>query len=60
MVYDKGIGFSIPLFYFGDDYMNTRNKNKLRALLLVLSSHRYVVDVIDFEHDTIVVKIKKI
>lgn len=40
--------------------MNTRNKNKLRALMLVLSSHRYVVDVIDFEYDTIVVKIKKI
>lgn len=40
--------------------MNTRNRSKLRALMLVLSSHRYVVDVIDFEHDTIVVKIKKI
>lgn len=40
--------------------MNTRNKSKLRALLLVLSSHRYVVDVIDFEHDIIHIKIKKI
>lgn len=60
MVYDKGIGFSIPLFYFGDDYMNTRNKNKLRALLLVLKSRKYVVDVISFEYDIISIKIKKI
>nr|DAK81543.1 MAG TPA: hypothetical protein [Caudoviricetes sp.] len=40
--------------------MNTRNKNKLRALLLVLKSHKYVVDFISFEDDTINIKIKKI
>lgn len=40
--------------------MNTRNKSKLRALLLVLKSHKYVVDIISFEDDTINIKIKKI
>lgn len=40
--------------------MNTRNKNKLRALMLVLKSHKYVVDVISFEGDIISIKIKKI
>ena len=40
--------------------MNTRNRSKLRALMLVLKSHKYVVDVISFEDDTINIKIKKI
>lgn len=41
--------------------MNTRNKNKLRALMLVLKSRKYyVVDVISFEGDIISIKIKKI
>lgn len=40
--------------------MNTRNKNKLRALMLVLSSHRYIVDAIDLKYDIIHIKIKKI
>lgn len=40
--------------------MNTRNRSKLRALMLVLLSHKYVVDVISFEDDTVNVKIKKI
>lgn len=39
--------------------MNTRNKNKLRALMLVLKSRKYVVDVISFEGDIISIKIKK-
>ena len=39
--------------------MNTRNKNKLRALILVLKGHKYVVGSISFEDDTINVKIKK-
>ena len=60
MVYDKGIDFYTLILFWEMIILNTRNKNKLRALMLVLSSHRYVVDVIDFEHDTIVVKIKKI
>lgn len=40
--------------------MNTRNKNKLRALFLVLKSQKYVVDTISFEGDIISIKIKKI
>lgn len=40
--------------------MNTRNKHKLRALILVLKSHKYVVGSISFEGDTIDIKIKKI
>lgn len=40
--------------------MNTRNNSKLRALLLVLKSRKYVVDIISFEDDTINIKIKKI
>lgn len=40
--------------------MNTRNKNKLRALMLVLKSRKYVVDVISFKGDIISIKIKKI
>ena len=40
--------------------MNTRNRSKLRALMLVLVSHKYVVDIISFEDDTINIKIKKI
>lgn len=39
--------------------MNTRNKNKLRALMLVLKSRKYVVDVISFEGDIISIKIKR-
>ena len=40
--------------------MNTRNSGKLKALMIVLKSRKYVVDVIDFKHDIIHVKIKKI
>lgn len=40
--------------------MNTRNMSKLRALMLVLMSRKYVVDIISFEDDTINIKIKKI
>jgi len=39
--------------------MNTRNKSKLRALMLILMSHKYVIDIISFEDDTINIKIKK-
>lgn len=40
--------------------MNTRNKSKLRALMLVLMSRKYVVDIISFEDDIININIKKI
>lgn len=40
--------------------MNTRNKSKLRALMLILMSRKYVVDVISFEGDIISINIKKI
>jgi len=59
-VYDKGIGFLYTLILLWRNCMNTRNKNKLRALMLVLKSRKYVVDVISFEGDIISIKIKKI
>ena len=59
-MYDKGIDFLYTLILLWRNCMNTRNKNKLRALMLVLVSHKYVVDIISFEDDTINIKIKKI
>lgn len=40
--------------------MNTRNSGKLKALMIVLKSRRYVIDAIDLKHDIIHIKIKKI
>lgn len=39
--------------------MNTRNKSKLRALMLVLMSRKYVVDIISFEDDIINIIFKR-
>ena len=55
-----GVYVSLYPYFILEDYMNTRNKSKLRALMLVLMSRKYVVDIISFEDDIINIKIKKI
>ena len=58
-MYGGGIGFYTSILFL-EDFMNTRNNGKLKALMIVLKSRKYVVDVIDFKHDIIHIKIKKI